>query len=166
LGSGTYVTRVPADVLGESIERYVALGNCTHENLLELREILEPGFAALAARRATEEDLAKLKELVDQIEAANNPDDLEINILADAGFHDALASATHNELNIAIATGLRGAMRTWIKAQTEKDRGRMLEAVRGHRVIYNAIADRAPELAREAMRHHIALNYALWFGRE
>src|SRR3712207_2564938 len=80
LGSGTYINRVPGNVLGQSIERYVALDNCTHEDLLDLREIHEPGIAALAARRATSEDLARLKALVEQIETANNPDDLLLNI--------------------------------------------------------------------------------------
>jgi DNA-binding FadR family transcriptional regulator len=93
---------------------------------------------------------------VDQIEAANNPDDLEINIEADISFHEALASATHSGLIIAMMMGLQGALRTWITAQTEQDRGRTLEAVRDHRVIYNAIADRDSELARAAMRRHIA----------
>lgn len=156
LGSGTYITRVPGDVLGQSIERYVALGNCSHEDLLDLREIHEPGIAALAARRATSKDLTSLKELVEQIEAANNPDDLEFNIMADADFHETLAIATHNPLIIAIITGLQGAMRTWIQVQAEKDRGQLLEAVRGHRVIYNAIADRDPERAKDAMQQHIA----------
>jgi DNA-binding GntR family transcriptional regulator len=32
----------------------------------------------------------------------------------------------------------------------------LVEAVRGHRVIYNAIADRDPERARDAMQQHIA----------
>ncbi len=156
LGSGTYITRVPGNVLGQSIERYVALGNCTHEDLLDLREIHEPGIAALAARRATVDDLTRLKVLVEQIEAANNPDDLLFNIRADADFHEALATATHNPLLIAIVTGLQGAMRTWLQVQAEKDQGQLLEAVRGHRVIYNAIADRDPERAHNAMRQHIA----------
>jgi DNA-binding FadR family transcriptional regulator len=156
LGSGTYITRVPGNVLGQSIERYVALGNCTHEDLLDLREIHEPGIAALAARRATSEDLARLKALVEQIETANNPDDLMLNIAADADFHKALATATHNPLITAIMTGLQGAMRTWLQVQAEKDRGQLLDAVRGHRVIYNAIADRDPERARDTMRQHIA----------
>lgn len=156
LGSGTYITRVPGDVLGQSIERYVALGNCSHEDLLDLREIHEPGIAALAARRATAEDLARLKELVGQIEAANNPDDLMFNIMADADFHKTLATATHNPLIIAIMTGLQSAMYTWLKVQAEKDHGQLIEAVGGHRVIFNAIADHDPERARDAMRQHIS----------
>lgn len=155
LGSGTYITRVPGDILGESIERYVALGNCSHADLLDLREIFEPGSAALAARRATSEDLARLSELVEQIEAANTLDDLEHNIRADADFHEVLATATHNPLISAIMTGLQSAMRTWLKVQAEKDHGQLLDAVRGHRVIYNAIADHDPERARKAMRQHI-----------
>ena len=102
LGSGTYITRVPGNVLGQSIERYVALGNCSHEDLLDMREIHEPGIAALAARRASGEDLARLRDLVELIEAANNPDDLLFNIRADADFHKALATATHNPLIIAV----------------------------------------------------------------
>ncbi len=100
--------------------------------------------------------MASLKQLVDQIEAANNPDDLAFNIMADVDFHATLATATHNPLIIAIMTGLQSAMRTWLQVQAEKDRGQLLEAVRGHRVIYNAIADRDPERAKDAMQQHIA----------
>lgn len=162
LGSGTYITRMNSDVLGQFLERYVALGNSSHEDLLELRDFLEPGIAELAAKRATAEDLEMLKSLVDQIEQANNPDDLDLNIMADVSFHEALALVTHNDLIVAVMAGLHGAMKTWIRAQTEEDRGQILDAVHGHRVIYDAIASRDSELAKVAMRHHLTYPRRVW----
>jgi DNA-binding FadR family transcriptional regulator len=63
--------------------------------LTELRCILEPAAAALAAERATPEDLAAIAEAYDEMAAAG--EDVEAAIGPDLHFHQAILTATGNE---------------------------------------------------------------------
>jgi len=51
-GSGIFVTDVPPSIVSDSIERFYAFTGRSHEDLITLREILEPEIAALAAGNA------------------------------------------------------------------------------------------------------------------
>lgn len=154
VGSGTYVTEaIPASVMADCIERQFVFGHCSHEDLVTLREILEPGLAVVAAERATEEDLERLKGLVEQIEEAFARGDHVKNSEADTAFHVALAIATHNALIISISEGLQQVMLKWMLAQTEAFH--LQEGADSHRAIYEAIAARNPVRAREAMEFHM-----------
>ena len=70
VGSGTYVIGISPSTVAESIERYCSLSGCSYEDVVEVKGVLEPEIAALAAVRATPEDLARLGELVEEIDEA------------------------------------------------------------------------------------------------
>lgn len=150
-GSGTYVVDVPASTVTESIERYFAFGTCSHEDLVKLREILDPEIAALAAERATGAEIETLRKLVEEIESAFREDTLRY-AATDAQFHEVVAGATHNDLIIAITSGLHKIMTRWILAQSQTHR--LEGGALSHRSVYQAIADRSPDAARQAMRIH------------
>lgn len=63
---------------------------------LELRRIVEPAAARLAAERATEEDLDALQAAVEEMEAA--ADDREAFVAPDVRFHSLILEACRNEL--------------------------------------------------------------------
>ncbi|GAA5194313.1 FadR/GntR family transcriptional regulator [Rugosimonospora acidiphila] len=65
-------------------------------DLAELRVIVEPAAARLAARRHTAEDAERLGSALDAMAAAEG--DAEAAIAADLDFHRALLNAAHNEL--------------------------------------------------------------------
>ncbi|GAA4593692.1 FadR/GntR family transcriptional regulator [Planotetraspora phitsanulokensis] len=78
------------------------------DKLHEVRSIVEPAAARLAASRATEADLAALAGALDEMAAANG--DPAAAVAADLSFHRALLNATHNELlermEVVMETGL------------------------------------------------------------
>jgi GntR family transcriptional repressor for pyruvate dehydrogenase complex len=152
VGSGTFVTNVPLSVVADSIERYLNHSSCTHEDLVALREILEPETAALAAVHATPEELARLSDLVQRVEETFAAMDVKNNAAADADFHQALAQATHNELIVAITAGLKKPMRDWLEAQGLAHR--LEGGSRSHRTVCEAVAARDPQRARAAMNTH------------
>lgn len=117
-------------------------------NLAEVRAIVEPAGARLAADRRTEGDLA---ELAESLAASAEPDATpEEVVAADIRFHRALLFATHNELlqrmEIVIETGLRArdlivhGMGTWA------------DAVPAHRAVLDAVTGRNEDVAEHAMR--------------
>src|SRR5437879_7473015 len=66
------------------------------DNLVEVREILETEIAALAAARATEKEIAAIREAVKVMD--DNLSDAGAFISADNNFHEALAQGTQNTL--------------------------------------------------------------------
>ncbi len=158
VGSGTYIADLSRAVLSDSIERYFVFGSCSHEDLVVVREIIEPEMAALAAQHADTEDLAKLRDLLERLEVAFAHDDVAAYAAADTAFHEMLAVATHNELLTAIISGLEKPMRSWLQAQSASYR---LEAgARSHRLVYDAVAAHEPERARAAMKMHMGTTRA------
>ena len=151
VGSGAYVVSVSPSTVTDSIERYFAFGSCSHEDLITLRGILDPEIAALAAERATAAEIECLRQLAERIEVSFFEDTAQY-AADDAEFHVTVAQASHNDLVIAIMGGLHKVLARWILAQS---RSHQLEGgARSHRAVYEAIAKRSPEDARQAMRIH------------
>jgi len=118
------------------------------EDLHELRSIVEPGAASLAAARATDADVGALDAALDAMAAAGT--DASAAVAADLAFHRALLAATHNELlvrmEVVIETGLA-------------ERDRMVHGALGtddpvpsHRAVVDAIRAHDSASAAEAMR--------------
>lgn len=78
-------------------------------NLAEVRSIVEPAGARLAATRREEADLAELRSALERMAEAGD-DAVEV-VEADLAFHRALLDAAHNELlsrmEVVIEAGLR-----------------------------------------------------------
>jgi DNA-binding FadR family transcriptional regulator len=118
------------------------------EDLHELRSIVEPGAASLAAARATDADLAALDQALSRMSAAGP--DAAAAVAADLAFHRALLAATHNELllrmEVVIETGLAERDRMVHGAQGTDD------PVPSHGAVVDAIRAHHPGRAAQAMR--------------
>lgn len=119
------------------------------ENLTEVRTIVEPAAARLAAQRANPDDLAALDAALARM--ADATDDA---VAADLGFHRALLAATHNpllaEMERIIANGL--AMRDKVVHDaTPTD-----DPVPSHRAVLDAIRAGDALAAEQAMRDLVA----------
>jgi DNA-binding FadR family transcriptional regulator len=155
VGSGTYVINMPTSMVADSIQRYLVFGNCSAEDLIKFRELFEPGLAALAAERATDEDLHELSRLLQAGEDAFRRGALDAYAEADAAFHETLALSTHNELVIAISAGIHNLMRTWLSTGGQSHL--LLDSPLSHRTVYESLLTRLPEQARMAMDAHLQL---------
>ncbi|MFI5889948.1 FadR/GntR family transcriptional regulator [Actinoplanes sp. NPDC051513] len=117
------------------------------DDLHELRTIVEPGAASLAAARATGDDLAALDAALADMTAAG--DDAAAAVAADLAFHRALLAATHNELvqrmEVVIETGLAERDRMVHGAAGPND------PVPSHKAVVEAIRRRNPTQAARAM---------------
>jgi GntR family galactonate operon transcriptional repressor len=81
-------------------------------DLIEMRRIIEPKAAELAAARATREDVARIMSAYEAMAASkNNP---EQRIEADMEFHSAVLKASHNE----VLNHFRYAIATYLKAHS------------------------------------------------
>jgi DNA-binding FadR family transcriptional regulator len=118
------------------------------DQLHEVRSIIEPAAARLAANRATEADLATLDGALDEMSAADG--DLVAVVGADLSFHRALLAATHNELlermEVVMETGLAERDRL-VHGVAQHD-----DPVPSHRAVVDAIRANDATGAEQAMR--------------
>ena len=122
----------------------------TFEDFMEFRRTNEREIARLACIRATEEDLERLRNSVERLEA--DATDFE----ADVDFHVNLAYASHNTifaamLNYVNSLILELRMRFF---EREEYHGKTAEA---HRRIYEAVKARDEELAVYEMGRHLKI---------
>jgi DNA-binding FadR family transcriptional regulator len=126
------------------------------DDLAEVRGIIEPSAARLAALRRTDEDLATLQAAIDRMAAAARGDGDPI--AADVAFHRALLAATHNELlvrtEVVLQTGLTARDRLVHGAVPDDD------PTPAHAAVLAAIRDRDPEVAASAVSALLAKSLA------
>ncbi len=150
-GEGTYIAST-VETLLTSITSALAQQRDPLTPVFEARKILEPATAALAAERATPEEVAQLEAiLADQEKQIAEG---ETGVETDTRFHSTLAVAAKNDvllrLNEAIVDGLRETRLRSLQTQ-----GRPARSLAGHREILEAIRLKDPAKAREAMRQHL-----------
>jgi GntR family galactonate operon transcriptional repressor len=116
-------------------------------NVIELRRIIEPQAARLAAERATKKEIAALEEAFREMEQVL--DDPEAYLAPDLRFHELILEACHNELLAQTASTMRSVFRPlFLAARTAETIGR---ATRLHGAIVQAIRARDGERAEDAM---------------
>lgn len=122
----------------------------TFEDFMEFRRTNEREIARLACKRATEEDLERLRSSVERLEADQS------DYLADVEFHVNLAYASHNTIF--------AAMLDFVNSLILELRMRFFEredyhdkTAQAHRRIYEAVLARDEELAAYEMGRHLKL---------
>jgi GntR family transcriptional repressor for pyruvate dehydrogenase complex len=152
-GRGTFVTDGTSQAARQSFDLMVKIGQTEGSpHLAELRLILEPGIAALAAPRVEEEDLTAMREAVAVMERSQS--DPAAYIEADLDFHLALAEAAANPLILSLIDSIVGLLREQrikiFNVEGGPQRGQF-----HHKHILEAMERRDPEMARSAMRAHL-----------
>lgn len=152
-GRGTFITSGTAHSIRQTLDRMIKVGQPEGTaNLAEVREILEPDIAALAATRADEENLAAMREAIAVMDSTRQ--DADAFIEADLDFHLALAEAASNPLILSLIDSIVGLLREQRKRIFYVDGG----PERGqyhHKRILEAVEHRDSQGAREAMRAHL-----------
>lgn len=122
----------------------------TFHDLMELRFMLEPEAAALAAQRATDEELAVLRPLLDPSHNVS----MERHVEADTAFHHGLVRATHNAVLLIVMSSVTDLLRE-SRRITFQAPGAIPRGADWHHSIMTALEDREPDAARRAMIGHL-----------
>lgn len=138
--------------------RGAVVASISVEDLMEIydvREVLEGLACRLAAERITDDDLARLGEVVVEHRAAVDAENVNDHMMLDQSFHAVIRSATYNARLIDGLDRLQGQIRMAMNT-TRRSAGGMARALAEHEEVLAALQQRDPALAEEVGRAHIA----------
>jgi DNA-binding FadR family transcriptional regulator len=123
-------------------------------NLFELRSIIEPAAARLAAERRDRTDLKMMRDALTAMRQHTLATDE--GRAADRDFHRAILQATRNDAIIVLSASI-GAAVSWTTVFKQRGQPLPRNAIPDHVRVYDAIAAGDPDAAAEAMRVLVAL---------
>lgn len=146
-GSGTYVSSPRR--MNTWIETDIKV-----VELFEMRQVIEPDVAGLAARRRGQDDLAAMQRSIDRLRAAADPLDGDEAVDADAEFHRVVGRSVSNtplSQLVDYMMQLSGTERSTSLAVP----GQIERAIHDHEAIFEAIRAEDPKAAVTAMKVHL-----------
>jgi DNA-binding FadR family transcriptional regulator len=161
---GTFIKGIDLDVVKNSLLDYLHFGELTVENIFEVRFILEPAAAVLAAKRRTESDLGEMKKIIDDTDIcikkmfnSKNVESLMERSYEDdlnVAFHRAIAKASHNPILGVTLESVVDLHHAEINLLKPKLKTKSL-SLKGHKLIYEHILNQNGELVRKEMISHL-----------
>lgn len=153
-GSGARVTEVQPSAVRETMSLYLhGQSNIGYTKIHEVRAMIEVHVAALAARVAQPESLARLRAISANMAAVI--DDAGAFAQLDIDFHRTVGAATGNELFVTVLDSI-GDVLLKVRLLTSESRDRREQALVDHEQILAAIERRDPLAAEQAMEAHLA----------
>jgi GntR family transcriptional repressor for pyruvate dehydrogenase complex len=152
VGEGTSIAIDGGKFLGKIIEWRMITEKHDIENLLEVRIALEGISAKKAAVLRSQEDLAKMRELISGMEGAIN--DAKRFGALDLDFHITVAKAADNSLLFDLISMIRGQLARALSTVLMLPHALTLSH-KEHSVIFNAIRRGDGDAAQKAMQTHL-----------
>lgn len=151
-GIGAQVTDRTRQAATDSIGLMVQQSGGGIRDILEIRLVLECEGAALAAERATADDVQAIHDILDAMhgEALS----VEQRIDLDLAFHLRLHETSKNSVLVALIHAIRDAVRNAIAEAFSFDH-RNAPRIREHTLLYQAITAHDPAAARTVMAIHL-----------
>jgi len=123
-------------------------------SLFELRAIIEPAAAALAAERRDRADLKVLKDALSRMRRQTLSTDA--GRAADRDFHAAILTASRNDALVTLSAGITAAVE-WTTQLKQRDRALPRDPMPEHVAVYDAIVSGNGSAASDTMRRLVDL---------
>ena len=154
-GDGTYV-RSGAENKEQAFRRGMrdlfSIGDIHMRDFLEARELIESKAVALAAERATDEELRRLEYLQECLE--NSMNDREQFLRYDIEFHRYLMEISRNPILLRFSWCVNNLLSEQIKRSVTTHEN-LQSALEAHSEIVKAVCSRNPARAEEALKYHL-----------
>ena len=150
-GEGTYVTSGSEALLSPLVSVILQQKDVLLD-IFEARKVIEPEIAALAAVRAGPEQIAQMEGILE--EQARQITGGKTGVEADTAFHSLLTQSTKNKVFLRLSDAVVDSLRE-TRERSLQIHGRPARSLAGHRAILEAIRDKNPAKARQAMLDHL-----------
>lgn len=161
VGSGTYVADVKGEEFAAALAGVVALGRKRLADIFQVRLLLEPQIARLAATNRTSEDLAELATILQAQRKAVAED--RDGHAEDHAFHARLAAMTGNTVIERLTSSLADVLRE-SRSDGLQPLERRTASVQAHELILKALHEGNAAMAEQAMRDHLESIRGLLFS--
>jgi GntR family transcriptional repressor for pyruvate dehydrogenase complex len=151
VGDGSYLNKDASSVLAVPMEFLFLLDDTSIQELTEMRLMIEPAMAAMAAERANAMDIVLLKQSIADFEGSGH--DRVRLVASDLLFHRAIFDASRNRLAGRVFSTIHRAMLNMITVTSQLVE--LEHTLQFHRPIMLAIQGRDPDLAAQLMRDHL-----------
>lgn len=151
-GDGTYVSTETSSMLSEVVSWGMLLNTTEARQLIEARFYLETSLAELAATRSTENERARLAELLKKMEDVDCNDQEFADY--DSEFHLEIARAAKNPVLSSTLQNTKTLLQAWIERVVENSTSRNW-VIEQHSQILQAIDRQDASAAKEAMKVHL-----------
>ena len=155
LGEGSFVKKVDVGDNMNLLIPTVYLGENSNMQVFEFREIIDAEAAGLAALRADQKGIERLREILDQMIDSAEKDDSKEFARQDLEFHMQIGKMTGNSLIIQTNHILREIL---MKSMEDVIKRMGYIGVHYHELILDAIEKRDRKRAMDLMREHIYKN--------
>src|SRR6184192_2072016 len=162
-GEGTFVREVSIDALVGPLALLMTTQREAIGELFEARRVLEPALAALAASRATPDEVQEMERILE--DQAREIAAGRTGLAQDAAFHAAIGTAAHNRAITRIAHAVMDLL-TQSREESLNTPGRPQRSHQDHRRILEAIRARDEHAAQQAMLDHLDSVESLVLGRD
>lgn len=151
-GEGTYIASKPVESLVSPLASVIFTEKDSQMELFEMRRLIEPQIAFLAAERATPEEIAMMEQaLIQQEEAVARG---ETGTDVDKSFHYLMAKATKNKVLLRLTDSMRDLFARSRDKYLQVE-GRPGKSISRHRQVLDAIKAKDGELAAQVMLEHV-----------
>lgn len=152
-GEGNFIKSNFEDSLLEPLSILFLLIGSKNEDIIELRRIIEPEAAALAAKNIKGPELVELKIIMNEL---NDCLDVEASAELDKKFHYKIAQASGNHLISTIMFSISSLIEKYIDSSHIHDMNKQVVKLQ-HEEIYMALESQDPKRASECVKKHLDL---------
>lgn len=151
-GMGNFVADLPIESLVAPLATLLIEEKNALADIFEMRKLIEPQIASLAAERATKGDIEQMKKIL--VKQRDQVDLGATGVEADAEFHFSIGQATQNHALEKLVYGLMDLL-SHSREESLQTPGRSQVSIDSHYRILAAIEGHDKKRAREAMLHHV-----------
>jgi DNA-binding FadR family transcriptional regulator len=150
---GAFVASPTKERLGEGLADLMTLAPLTPANVTEARSVIEVGILPLVVERATEQDIAGLRRMVDEGHEALSRDAYTMSL--SASFHVAVAACAHNPAIETLVHSFHGPMLLSLRQAQIVAPAMGRRGTDEHAALVDAIENRDVESAVAVMTTHL-----------
>jgi GntR family transcriptional repressor for pyruvate dehydrogenase complex len=152
--SGGYVIQESAPhAVIRSLDLFITGRRIPGPHLLEIREIIEPECAALAAERRSDVSVQQLRQLTDSM--ASVTEDIPLFIDRNTEWHVLIAQMSGNDVLAAVITSISSNIRASHEIEAYDSQEMLRAAQRIHEAVLESIDRQDPVTARRRMHRHL-----------
>ncbi len=151
-GMGNFVADLPIESLVAPLAKLLIQEKDALADIFEMRKLIEPHIASLAAQRATHADIERMKRILDK--QSDAVDRGETGVEADAELHFAIGQATQNQALEKLVSGLMELL-SHSREESLQTSDRRRASIEAHQEILSAIERHDKRQAQKTMLHHI-----------